>query len=112
MTEIEPVVVARKIARRLIRLVRKNGCKSIEVFAGGERLDNRQTEVELIAAMCDTVGECAVVFRDATGTRLAWVLWIPDNGIDALSDYGVNPWADRVLGAFSAQLSEEEAARG
>lgn len=110
------ILAARSIARRLIRLARLNGCEIIHVWSEGALLEQSQRENDIVNAMCHVVDDCTVEFlgkRDVTQKRaprpqLSRMLWIPENGRDAMSDWTITPWAERVLDPFLDQLIKED----
>lgn len=113
----EHIIEARRIARRLIRHARANGCQRIHIWSEGDRLEESQRENDLVIAMCHVVDDCTVEFLGEVvelddGKRrrlpLSRALWIPENGRDSLSDWLVTGWAERALDTFIDQLIEEE----
>jgi hypothetical protein len=114
-------LVERRIARRLIRHVRANGCKHIRVWSEGEQLQDGQHENDILRAIVHVVDECAIELlgeaeqipmETAQGPavrrrkRLTRILWVGGNGEDAISDYTTTPWTASVLDPFIDQLIE------
>ena len=114
------MLVERRLARRLIRLVRANGCNRIRVWSGDTELQESQHQDALVRAIAHTADtwrieieiEALAGWRDSTEKlsrylQLTRIGWVCGEGHDAIAGYERSGWAVRVLDPFMDQLSEE-----
>jgi hypothetical protein len=105
--------VALAVARLFVNTCATHGARRIVCAVDGEPFFDSATVPEAghteacARAMVKETDECVVSIYGDGPRRLAWALFIGENGFDALSDYGCNEWADRVLGeVFGAAVDK------
>ena len=111
------MLVERRLARRLIRLVRANGCNRIRVWSGDTELQESQHQDALVRAIAHTADtwrieieiEALAKWRGSQSPylNLTRIYWFSGESYDAITGYDRSGWAIRVLDPFLEQLSEE-----
>jgi hypothetical protein len=112
------MLAERRLARRLIRLVRANGCKRIRVWSGDTQLQKSQHQTDLVRAIVHTADTCTIEIEASAGwsvideklspyVELTRIRWVSGESHAAIADYVRTSWAIRVFDPFVDQLIEE-----